>query len=63
MLDKSLIGEKEPREPLKCESCSLKYGDKNNYNSIDDTGLCVDCYSQQCRHQPTYCDGFDAIDL
>lgn len=44
MLDKSLIGEPEPKEYLKCEECGLKYNDDDNWNSIDETGLCCDCH-------------------
>jgi hypothetical protein len=49
MLDKSLIGEKEPREPLKCESCGLKYSDKVNWESVDEYGLCIDCGKKQFK--------------
>lgn len=32
MLDKSLIGEKEPLPPLKCEKCGLLFGENTDQN-------------------------------
>jgi len=44
MLDKTTIGDPEPRKPLQCELCLIDYNDNENYKFIDDTGYCSDCY-------------------
>lgn len=43
MLDKLPIGQPEPREKLKCENCGMRYNDKLNWESIDESGLCYYC--------------------
>jgi len=64
MLDKSQIGMPDKIPPLKCENCGLYYEfeEGEDWGSIDESGLCIDCYSGQCRHQSTYCDGFDKVE-
>ena len=46
MLDKSLIGEEEPRQPLKCEECGLYFESDTqpqDWRLIDETGKCYLC--------------------
>jgi hypothetical protein len=46
MLDEPQYGKPDPREPLKCESCGLYFSyeeDQENWESIDNTGHCIEC--------------------
>jgi len=47
MLDKSKIGEKKHKQPLKCEECGFYFKDnpqeRNDREHIDETGYCTDC--------------------
>lgn len=40
----------------KCNICGKLHDDQ------DKVGICPECYAKQCRHQPEYMDGFDAVD-
>lgn len=36
-------GDEQNELELKCEICGLYYDDKENSESIDETGYCIDC--------------------
>ena len=46
LLDPMPLNNKEDIAPLKCECCGLLFDDEENYNSIDETGECLDCYKE-----------------
>lgn len=43
MLDQPQYEQQEPKQMLKCEVCGLKYSDDENWQSIDEHGVCLDC--------------------
>ena len=53
MLDPLPIGEKDKRPALKCSLCGLFFEeDTEDYESIDDTGRCEDCYQEWGDNYP-----------
>ena len=49
MLDPLPIGEPEPKQALRCEVCGLYYDNEEDWECIDNDGMCWDCMMHEAK--------------